>query len=127
MAKPKIDSRLLGTWQSDRRRTFQYFRPKPGCSAASLRKFKSLFGKLIIRWGRHKSYSELNGYRSTAPYEVVASDSRSVVIRYFDTLVEEDRLRQIHFDGDHYWIAVGGRFCEYFRRVKVGDASAKRR
>jgi hypothetical protein len=129
MAKslPNIDRRLLGTWKSDRRRTFRHFRPKAGCSPASFRKFRALFGKLVIRWGHGKSYAELDGHRSVTAYEVVASDSRSVVIRYFDSLAGEDRLRQIHFDGEYYWIALGGGLCEYFRRMQVSDEAADRR
>ena len=128
-ANPNVcfDRRLIGSWKSDRRRTFKHYRPKAGCSAASLRKFKALFGKLVIRWGRTKSYSELDGHQSVAAYEVVASDADSVVIRYHDTLAGEDRLRQIHFVDDYYWITVGGGLCEWFRRVPSGDAPPVRR
>lgn len=123
----QYDHRLLGKRRSDRRRTFKHFRPKPGCSPASLKKFKAIFGKLVIRWGRGKSYSELDGRRSVTAYEIIASDSESVVIRYHDTLAGDDRLRQIHFDGDDYWIALCGGLCEYFRRVRIGDSPKKRR
>ncbi len=115
---PKYDRRLLGTWRSDRRRTFRHFKPKRGCTPQSLRQLKALFGKLVIRWGRGKYHTELDGYRESTTYEMVASDSVSVVIRYRDGLGGEDQLRQIHFDGDYYWLALGGGLCEYFRRVK---------
>jgi hypothetical protein len=115
--EPKADRRLLGTWKSDRRRSFRNIRPKPGCRPAALRKLKALFGKLVVRWGRVKYYTDLDGFRSSARYEVVARDSTSVVVRYLDSEGGEGRLQQIHFEGDHYWIALGGGLCEYFRRV----------
>jgi hypothetical protein len=115
---PTWDRRLLGTWQSDRRRTFRHFRPKPGCSPQALAKFKAIFGKLVVRWGRGKYHTELAGLRESAEFEIVASDSRSVVVRYQDAFFEEARLQQIHFAGDWYFIALSGGLCEYFRRVK---------
>jgi hypothetical protein len=113
-----IDRRLLGTWKSDRRRTFKEFVPKPGCPPARLRELKALFGKLVIRWGYRKYHTELDGHKESGDYEVIAKDSVSVVIRYFDELSQEDRLRQIHFEGKYYWITVGGNLREFFRNVK---------
>lgn len=114
----KSDRRLVGTWQSDRRRTFRHFKPKAGCSPQGLRKLKALFGKLVITWGRGVYHTELDGHRSSARYEVVASDSTSVVVRTRDVVSGEDRLQQIHFDGDSYWVSLlGGNICEFFRRV----------
>lgn len=114
----KSDRRLLGTWQSDRRRTFRHFKPKAGCSPHSLRKFKAMFGKLVVQWDRGVYHTELDGHRSSARYEVVASDAESVVVRSRDELSGEDRLQHIHFDEDSYWVALaGGSICEFFRRV----------
>lgn len=116
--QPKSDSRLLGTWQSDRRRTFRHWKPKPGCRPVALRRFKAMFGELVVRWTRKRCYSELGEFRSADPYEVVARDSSSVVIRVWDEFVEEYRVRQIHFEGeDRYWITVSPNLSECFRRV----------
>jgi hypothetical protein len=124
---PTGDSRLLGTWRSDRRRTFRHYKPKAGCSPQALAGLKAMFGKLVVRWGRGKYHTELEGHRESGGYEVVASDSVSVVVRYQDFLSGEDRLRQIHFDGDYYWIALGGGLCEYFRRIKRPRRESRRR
>jgi hypothetical protein len=121
---PKVEPRLLGTWKSDRRRTFRFFKPKRGCSPQSLRKFKAIFGKLVIRYTRRKYYTELDGYRDSGAYEIVAADSESVVIRFWSRGVfsEGARLQHIHFEGDFYWIAVGGGgLCEFFRKVADAD------
>lgn len=117
-AHPKTDSRLLGTWQSDRRRTFRHWKPKPGARPVAIRKFKSLFGELVVRWTRKRCYSELGEFRRRVDYELVARDSSSVVIREWDEFVEDHRLRYITFDGeDRYWLACSGSFHECFRRV----------
>ena len=59
----------------------------------------------------------------TRPYEIVDRDSESVVIRCPDVLSEylddpEDRLQQIHFADNFYWIALGNGFCEWFRKIE---------
>lgn len=117
-AQLQADKRLRGTWRSDRRKTFQYY-PDKSVSQAKLRKFKALFGKMVVRWGRTKYHSELNGQRWSTPFEIVASDDSSVVIRSHDSILDADALTQIHFEGDYYWVAVDGRLVEWFRRVKL--------
>jgi hypothetical protein len=113
-AHSKVDRRLLGTWRSDRRRTFQYFKPGPKSTPKGWRKLRSIFGKLTVRWTARRWYSDLEGFRSSAAYEVVASDETSVVVRSADS---ED-LVHIHFEGDYYWMAKHGTHCEYFKRFK---------
>jgi hypothetical protein len=114
----KYDGRLIGAWRSDRRRTFRHFKPKPGCPPRSLRKLKSIFGKLVIRWSRGRYYTELDGYHDSGAYAVVAQDESSIVVRFWDSLTEADRIGHIHFEGDHYWTAVSGGLIEWFRRVE---------
>lgn len=117
-SQAKTDTRLLGTWQSDRRRTFRHWKPKPGCPLKSLRRLKAMFGELVVRWTRTRCYSELGEFRSVDPYELVARDPSSVVVRVWDQLVEDYRLRYITFDGeDRYWLACSGSLHECFRRV----------
>jgi hypothetical protein len=120
---PKFDRRLLGTWKSDRRRTFKNFRPKPGATRAAMQRLKAMFGKLVIRWGRGKYHTEYDGHCESFDYEIVARDTTCVIIRCYDNLAREWRLRQITFDGDHYWIPLGGSMCECFRRVRVVRSS----
>ena len=115
----KSDPRLLGVWRSDRRRTFKHFKPKANCPPSSLRKLKSIFGKLVVKWERGVFHAELDGYCAATSYVVLASDAVSVVIRSMDTLIGEERIQHIHFEGDYYWIALrSGRICEFFRRVQ---------
>jgi hypothetical protein len=110
----KSDKRLTGTWQSDRRKTFQNYRPDKSISAAHLRRFKALFGKFTVRWGRTKYYTELDGFRDSGNYEIVASDETSVVIRHTDFITGQSELKQIHFEGDYYWFPLGGNLTEWF-------------
>jgi hypothetical protein len=120
-SRPRIDKRLIGTWRSDRARTLRTFTPSPGISPESMRRFKALFGKLVIRWGRGVYRTDCDGLRSVEKYTVIASDASSVVIKVRGPLGPEPELRQIFFDGDCYWIALGGGVCEYFRRVPRGS------
>jgi hypothetical protein len=118
MRKRKNDRRLLGMWKSDRRRTFEHFVPRPDATPDAVRKLRALFGKLVVRWTRTMCYSQFDGHESSDPYEVVASDSKSVVIRSVDSLSNENRLTQIHFEGRHYWICLGG-MREFFKRIET--------
>ncbi|HEY4260196.1 MAG TPA: hypothetical protein VGM98_08550 [Schlesneria sp.] len=106
----KFDKRLIGTWQSDRRKTFQHYKPDKSISAAHLRRFKALFGKFVIRWGRTKCYSELDGWEDSG-------DDSSVVIRHPHSIAKQNVLKQIHFEGDCYWFALDGSMNEWFRRI----------
>ena len=87
-----------------------------------MRKLKAIFGKLVIRYTRRKYYIEFDDYRESGTYDVVAVDSKSVVIRYRDEFSGEPQLQHIHFDGDFYWIAhPSGSLCEFFRKVADED------
>jgi hypothetical protein len=114
--KPKFDRRLLGTWKSDRRKTFRHYVPHPDAKPEGLRKFRAIFGKLVVRWTQLRCHTEYDGSRSSEPYEFIASDSESVVVRCFHELSNSYRLYQLHFDEQYYWIWAYG-IREYFRRV----------
>lgn len=114
-----FDRRLIGTWKSDRRKTFLHYKPPTDFTPARTEKFKALFGKFTIRWGRGKYHTLMDGFRATHPYQIVANDDTSVVIRVHDEILDRDCLRQIHFEGDHYWMALDrGYLSEWFKRVK---------
>ncbi len=119
---PLYDRRLVGTWQSDRWKTIRHFKFRPSTSRKHRRLFAGIFGKLKIRWGRRRYTWWCEGDEETTPpkterYEIVAMDEHSVVIRIHDFLLGEQTLRQIHFEGDRYWMAVSGNLIEWFRKV----------
>jgi hypothetical protein len=117
--KQLVDRRLLGTWKSDKRKTFRHFVPRPGAKPEGVRKLKTLFGKLVVRWTPTKCHTELDGCRESYSYELVDKDQDSVVLRCPDPLSKNERLVQIHFEGDHYWLLTWGNIMrEYFRRIK---------
>ena len=115
----KSDPRLLGTWKSDRRLTFKHYTPSYKTTPAKLKKFKSIFGKLIVRWGRQYVYTDYEGMKSKDNYEILGSDSVSVVIRADNDVLNEQRIQQIFFEGDDcYWFWTPWGMREFFRRVK---------
>lgn len=117
MARKTFDRRLVGIWRSDRRRTFRDFFPRRGVSEESIRKLKSLFGKLEVRYGYKVMHSSYDGVEEQTAYELLASDSSSVVIRYYSELFNEHCIRQIHFEDEYMWMAISGGLCEFFRRI----------
>ena len=118
MPRKAFDRRLVGTWKSDRRRTFRDFHPRKGVSEERIRKLKSLFGKLEVRYGYRLMHTTYDGMENKTAYKLVASDADSVVIRYYDSTFHEYRIRQLHFEGEYMWLAISGGLCEYFRRVQ---------
>ena len=137
---PKFDSRLLGTWKSDAKRTISEWKWRKRLSHAKKEKFKSLFGKLEITYTRTKVISKLRqrGWEQTQRYVVVATDETSAAIVSFDKpkiksrrryepqnlvfldeLFSKPTIQHIHFDKHFYWISVGsGANREFFRKIK---------
>ena len=117
---PKYDPRLLGTWKSDRRVTFRHYRFKPSAKPAAVRRFKALFGKMVVRWDRLRCHIDLDGYQTSYPYQVVAVDDQCVIIRTAAGIIGQPEFCQLMFQGDdRYWLPVMN--CpwmhECFRRV----------
>lgn len=114
--------RLLGTWKSDRLRTFRHWKPAARSTPAQFRKFKGLFGHLLVRWTSKRVYTTLGDFTDRQPYEVVAEDFDSIVVRVprSEFMGGGDELLHIHFDpdGKRYWMAVNWSqgFVEWFRR-----------
>src|SRR4051812_32849756 len=99
----KIDKRLLGTSKSDRRKTFQDFVWPPNGTDEGRRKFKALFGHLILRYTRQTIFSRMRDTDlDPCPYEVLGSDSTSVAILNKGKSFFHDSpwILQIHFEGD---------------------------
>lgn len=119
------EPRLLGTWQSDRRRTLRHWKPLSTCPPASHRKFRALFGKLIIHWTPKRYRMEMDDFRRSGAYTVIARDAGSVVIEV-EGWFDERELVQIHFEDDRYWVALQWAFIEWFRRVPPHPASPRR-
>ena len=107
------DSRLLGMWRSDSRRTLRDLRARRDISPKAQRVIGALFGKLELRFTSTRCYSTLDGSTSSAPYVVVAKDSSSVAT------VSDETISHIHFEGSRFWINVGsGLFREFFKRIE---------
>jgi hypothetical protein len=111
------DSRLIGTWKSDGRRTAKEIAARRDLSANKTVKLRSLFGKLELRYTGSRCYSRLGDYVSVNRYTVVAKDEWSAVLVVFIPIAGK-HIIHIHFEGDHYWITLGsGRMREFFKRI----------
>ena len=116
-----FDSRLLGTWRSDARKTTLDIATRRDLkSAKDKRKYKkllSLFGKLELRYTRTHCHSRLGAHESVYPYTVVAKDEYSVALLSSQSLVGK-QISHIHFEGEYYWIYLGsGGLREFFKHV----------
>ena len=110
-----IDRRLLGTWKSDRKRTFEGHLWPATATPTIQRRYRAIFGKLVVRWTPKRTTSELDGLRETNTYQVLASDIDSVAV------LVDGSIYHIHFDGDEYYYLNLGRTMEYFRRVPKSE------
>jgi hypothetical protein len=112
-----IDRRLFGTWRSDKRRTAREIKARKGFQPKKAAKLLSLFGKLEHTYAKTRRHSRLNGEVIPTKYKVVATDEESVVI-VSTSRIAGDLISHLHFEGPSlYWVTVGGRFREYFRRI----------
>lgn len=77
------DTRLMGVWRSDRDRTVDMWRFKPGLDVSTRERIADMFGKLTLRFTDQRMFSEYEGRVTAATrYRIVASELLSVVIAY---------------------------------------------
>jgi hypothetical protein len=119
------DKRLLGIWRSDRRRTLKEWVFKTRATPKRRKVVRSMFGFLTLRFTRHRVYSEFKGYREVHGYKILGSDSSSVAITYWNSLLGEWTIQHIHFERGCYWITLG-RNREFFRGVRPTKKAAQR-
>jgi hypothetical protein len=115
---PKTDSRLLGTWQSDRPATIKEWHFPKKITPKLRRWFLNIFGDLSVTYTRTRIRGVFREYRYVQRYELLGVDGDSVAIRYEDLLLDSWCIQHIHFEGaDRYWVSVG---CnrEWFKRVR---------
>jgi hypothetical protein len=110
------DSRLIGTWKSDARKTAREITVRRDVAGRKRTKLQSLFGKLELRYTRGRCYSTLDGETRVTSYRVVAKDAYSVAVISSNPFSGE-QIWHIHFEGKRYWISLGGRMREYFMRI----------
>jgi hypothetical protein len=111
------DKRLIGTWLSDRERTFQLWRYRKELTDEQRAKFEEMFGKFRRRFTTGHVHTEFEGDKTVARYEVVAKDSQSVVISFPDE--KESNLQQIFFEDGGWMYVFSGYNVEFFRRVEA--------
>ena len=111
--------RLLGSWKSDAERTMKYwqFRKQPDPEAVT--KFAAIFGKMTWRITAKNWDGEYEGKVYRATYEVIASDSRSVIVRHSGSKEFNAELKQYFFDEENYLYVASGFNFEFFRRVEA--------
>lgn len=114
--KPMYDSRLLGTWRSDARRTAREIAARRDIAASKKAQLTQLFGKLVLRYTRTRCYATLDGRTEISRYVVVAKDQSSAAVVLMDPLTREQTITHVHFENRRYWISLGP-FREYFRKV----------
>lgn len=115
------DTRLDGTWVSDRVTTVEYNR---GISPKmDWEKYSQLFGHLAMTYDATTATSEFQGKIERRPLHLVRKNGDSVTAKVWDDLDKKHRLVTMHFVGaDTYWINVRDTdHREYFRRVKNSE------
>ena len=111
------DSRLIGTWKSDGRKTAKEIAARRDIPASKKVKLRHFFGKLELRYTESRCYARLGDYVSVNRYTVAAKDAWSAALVVFNPIAGK-QIVHIHFEGDRYWITFGsGRIRECFRRV----------
>jgi hypothetical protein len=111
------DSRLIGTWRSDARKTAFELPARRDIPASKKKKLLSLFGKLQLRYTRTHCYSTMGSHVAANPYTVVAKDAWSVFVVGSNSIAGK-QIVHIHFEGNHYWIYLGSSgMREFFKRV----------
>jgi hypothetical protein len=74
------DSRLIGTWKSDGRKTAKEIAARRDISASKKVKLRRFYGRLELRYTESCCYSRLGNYVSVNRYTVAAKDAWSVAL-----------------------------------------------
>lgn len=117
LAVPKkrlLDSRLLGTWRSDKERTVALWKYQKELSPETQERFEKIFGKFTLRFTETHIYTEFEETKDSVPYSVVARDASSVVIAWHEE--KEHSLQHIHFEDQSYYV-LSGYNVEFYKRV----------
>ena len=117
-SKRPQDTCLMGVWRSDRDRTVDMWRFKPGLDVSTRERIADMFGKLTLRFTDQGMFSEHEGRVTAATrYRIVASDFRSVVIEYQGE-PPQPVVEQLFIEGESLYKHAGvGYNFEFFRRV----------
>ncbi len=99
------DTRLDGTWVSDRETTVAYNRtisPKMNWD-----RYSQLFGFFRLTYDSKQITSDLRGQIEHEPLRIVRKEADSVTLRTWDTLEQKYRNVTVHFiDADTYWLYI---------------------
>jgi hypothetical protein len=122
------DSRLQGTWRSNREVTLdEAFRRDPRLTNAPperIQRFKEMFGHLTLTYSNGISTTLWHGKAESARYRVIKRGSNYVVVRPCDGVESGRDIRLRFVDGDRgYWVQTPLGFEERFDRV--GEPNTK--
>ena len=109
---------LFGPWRSDAKRTLEEL-AKKRMPSKSFKTFQKIFGKLRLTYRPSTIISEFKGKRATFRYKILGADAHSIAILVDEKLpfgLGRPKIRQINFEGDYYWISLGG-MREFFKRI----------
>jgi hypothetical protein len=114
-----VDSRLLGTWRSDRDLTMKYWRFSPDSTPETKETVANFFGHLVwrITKARFSVEFEVENIQYSRPYRVIAKDALSALVGIGP---ESDQdLQYIRFEQDHLYIIAGKYNFEFFTRIEA--------
>lgn len=112
--KRKEESRLIGTWRSDKEKTLTLWKYKKEISPEARERFEKIFGKFTLRFTATHIFTEFDEINDIVPYSVIAKDKTSVVIAWHEK--EETSLQHIHFEENSYYV-LSGYNIEFYSRV----------
>lgn len=115
-----MHQQLLGTWKSDRRKTFQTWSGYDQFTLSQKQKLGKIFGHLKIRYTDQFFDWKQKGETTRDKYKVIEEDSDSHVMRTYSHLYCVDVLHHLHFENirgkSYYWIGFKN-YSEWFRQI----------
>jgi hypothetical protein len=110
------EPRLIGTWQSDAKKTAREIDARNDIPLSKKSKLKKLMGKLELRYTRNRCYAKLGDEITPMRYSVVARDETSVAIVTAGPILGR-KIVHIQFEDKYYWVCLGN-IREYFKQLK---------
>jgi hypothetical protein len=119
---------LVGTWQSDRAKTLEYWSFSKTTSAKAKRMYRAndFFGHLYWRATRDslETWTRILPGIFRQRYRVIWENQHSVTIVFLGD--NDKEIRQVVFpEPDRFYMLAGKANCEWFKRVKSSKALAR--
>jgi hypothetical protein len=114
------DTRLIGTWKSDKDKTIQWLRENRNLCEEKIARISKIFGKLKITISETTTKSEYDGNIEEEPNDIIAIEGDTIAVGVVDALTNCPTIRLIRIEDENTYSIYQDMFDirEFFTRIE---------